>query len=260
MSSLHFLKVSSTFAPMRIISLVPSLTQTLFDLGLEQSVVGITPFCVRPPNKVGAVSKVGGPKNPNLAKIEALKPDLVVMNKEENLPEHARAISSFTHVLTTAISTVQEALSETERIGRETNRLDQAHKLTTEIASLLPQKPNDHPLRTAYFIWRKPWMSVGGDTYIHDVMRLFGLENVFGNHQRYPEVSLEQLPELGTELVLLSSEPYAFATKHKREFVSFLAPAQIHCVDGEWFSWYGSGMLSAFRSLQKWRDEIDSHV
>lgn len=243
-------------APGRIVSLVPSLTELVIDLGLAGQLVGRTRFCIHPEEQVGEIPIVGGTKNPRLEKIIDLKPDLVIANKEENRKEDIRQLQAHCRVIVTEISTVKEALLAIYDLGMELNADPQAKALTKQIGKRLDTRPAEPSIRTAYFIWRDPWMTVGGDTYIHDVMRHWGLTNVYGARKRYPEVDLNRLAERNPELILLSSEPYPFREKHIEEIQRYSPDSRILLVDGEWFSWYGSRMLHAFEQLNTWREAI----
>lgn len=238
----------------KIVSLVPSLTETLFDLGLGNFVVGRTKFCIHPVIEVMDVPVVGGTKNPNIDKIKALKPDLVITNKEENRKEDVAEIEKFAKVIVSDIDTVKTAINWIETLGKELGTEDKADHILQNIKAKLNEKePKYPPKRTAYLIWRNPWRSIGNDTYIHDVMKLYGLVNVFGDQKRYPEFTLEDLADKEPELILLSSEPFPFKDEHKEEIRRLCPDAEIELVDGENFSWYGSRMIEAFTQLNQWR-------
>lgn len=257
---------------MRIISLVPSLTELLYDLGLEASLVGRTRFCIHPAEKVGSAEIVGGTKNPNIPRIGNLRPDLVVVSREENRRQDVHKIEQLTaaKMIITDIKTIDEALEAIIEIGRATGTESRAGELLDAIQAERPAPASFTDIPAAYLIWKKPLMSVGGDTYIHDVMREFGLQNVFGHRRRYPETSLEELS--GAEhaagpdhdrivlprFLLLSSEPFPFKETHVKEFDSALSGTGISsiCVDGEHFSWYGSRMAGAFKALRSWREQL----
>ncbi|MFU8859951.1 MAG: helical backbone metal receptor [Cyclonatronaceae bacterium] len=239
--------------PRRIISLVPSLTELIFHLGLGHRLVGRTRFCVHPRLEVDRVAAIGGTKNPRLEKIRSLNPDIVIANREENRKEDVDAISEYTRVLVTDISTVDEALREMQRIGTALGRKPQTTALVDDIRKVIPTEDGRKPVRTLYLIWRDPWMAAGGDTYIHDVMKTFGLQNVCADKKRYPQLTGEAIRDLAPELILLSSEPYPFGEKHVREMTGVAGKSTIALADGEWFSWYGPRMLPSFRSLANWR-------
>jgi len=238
--------------PKRIVSLVPSLTEFLVDIGVGERLVGRTKFCIHPNDVVVAIPTYGGTKNPKIDAIIAAGADLVVMNREENRREDFEALSGHTNVLMTDILTVADALREMRRIGNTVGCEDASEKMCSQIETALPEMP-DISVDVAYFIWRDPWMVAGRSTYINDVLMKFGMCNVFADMERYPEISLDELHLRNPSLILLSSEPFPFKLKHIMEIQSTLPDARVELVDGEWFSWYGSRMLPAFKSIDKWR-------
>jgi len=242
--------------PSRIISLVPSLTEFVVDVGAGDALIGRTRFCIHPANKVDSIPIVGGTKNPKIDTIQALHPDLVIMNREENRQVDAEQIEAFAPVLMTDISTIDEAIVELARIGVAIGCEDETQRLLDEIISVLPKKDAFSPGRVAYLIWRNPWMAVGSSTYIDNVLERFGLINVFADKSRYPEITLEELASAKPDCVLLSSEPFPFKQKHIDEIKNEIAMDNILIVDGEWFSWYGSRMLPAFRNITLWRNNM----
>ncbi|MBD3617331.1 MAG: ABC transporter substrate-binding protein [Gracilimonas sp.] len=240
----------------RIISLVPSLTELLIDLGLKDHLAGRTRFCVHPKTDVDDIEIIGGTKNPRLGKIIEMDPDLIIANKEENRKEDIEDLSKYTKVQVTEIDTIQDALLEISGLGLLLGVNETAQQLITNITDLLSKKPEVQPLSTAYFIWKDPWMTVGSDTYIHNVMQEYQLHNVFGDQTRYPQTSLKSLASKNPDLILLSSEPYPFKEKHIKEIRKACPVSKIELVNGEWFSWYGSRMISAFKWLNNWRSKI----
>lgn len=198
----------------------------------------------------------GGTKNPRIQKIIESKPDLIIANKEENRKEDIKELSHHAEVVLTEIDTTDQALDWILKLGLKLDKSGESQSLIAEINSLLQHVPETKPLRTAYFIWKDPWMTVGTDTYIHNVMEKYGLMNVFADQARYPSTNLEELSSLNPELILLSSEPYPFKEKHISELRVVCPESKIELVNGEWFSWYGSRMIPAFESLNKWRKEL----
>jgi ABC-type Fe3+-hydroxamate transport system substrate-binding protein len=242
--------------PARIVSLVPSLTELLFDLGLGSRVVGRTRFCIHPGELVEKVPVVGGTKNPRLDKIRKLSPDLIIANKEENRKEDVEELQKDFEVMVTEIDTIDEALFAIHDIGWSCGVQDQAKKLISDIQLELERVPDEQSATAVYFIWRDPWMSVGRDTYIHSVLSHWNLENVYSDRTRYPKTSLPELSLKKPDVVLLSSEPYPFKEKHIAEVSQFCPGADVILINGEWFSWYGSRMLKAFRQLNILRKAI----
>ena len=234
-------KVELSHHPKRIVSLVPSQTELLYDLALNEEVVGITKFCIHPAAWHHKKIKIGGTKNVNLQKIKELRPDLIIANKEENTKEDILALREFCPVYTSDIQTLEHSLSMISDIGVLTDRKSQADRLIQTIRSSFNQfKPPFQSIRVAYMIWQNPYMVAGKDTFIHHILESAGMINVFGHLSRYPELSINVIQECSPEIILLSSEPYPFKEKHISEFRLCFPEARIALVDGEMFSWYGS--------------------
>lgn len=231
-------------APQRVVSLVPSQTELLIDLGLEAEVVGVTKFCVHPEGLRREKAVVGGTKQIRLDDLLALAPDLVLANKEENTEAMVRAISAHAPVYVTDVSTVAEGLEMIRAVGEITDRGAAGAALAAEISTgfeALRDRWAADPIAVAYLIWRGPYMAAGGQNFIDDVLRWGGLINVFGDTPRYPEITLEALAAAAPERILLSSEPYPFTAAHAAE-IEAACPSAVALVDGEPFSWYGSRM------------------
>ncbi len=235
---------------------MPSLTELLFDLGLGHRVVGRTRFCIHPKDAVENVPIIGGTKNPKIDSIKALKPDLILANKEENRQEDVEELEKNIRVMVTEISTIEEALFTIHDIGWTCGVQEIAKDLISNIQGVMKQVPDELPLSTAYLIWRDPWMSVGHDTYIHSVLNHWKLENVFADEIRYPKTTLYDLSLKKPELILLSSEPFPFKEKHIKEVSNACPGSNIILINGEWFSWYGSRMVHAFKNLNIFRRAI----
>lgn len=233
---------------MRIVSLCPSLTELVFDLGRGRELVGRTKFCVHPAGGVAAVEVVGGTKNPKIARIVELAPDLVLLNEEENRREDANALRdagvachvSFpknadeTAAMVRSIGGAIAAEAEAERIAGEIEA--RAAAVSANVASL-------PPVRYACVIWRRPYLSVRDDTYIAGLLALAGGRNVFGTAAvRYPEVSAGEIATASPDLVLLTTEPFPFSQQHLEELASDtgIARERFRIVDGERLSWHGS--------------------
>lgn len=240
----------------RIVSLVPSLTELVIDLGLKNRLVGRTRFCVHPADEVEQIPIMGGTKNPRLDKIKEAKPDLIIANREENRKGHIRQLRENFRVEVTDIASVEDALITIHELGVILERESQARQLTGKIKEVLDQRPEEPSLRTTYLIWKDPYMTVGHDTYIHSVMNHWGLNNIFSDQKRYPQIDFYELSKRQPELILLSSEPFPFKEKHLAEFEDAFPNTRTLLVEGEWFSWYGSHMLHAFQRLNVWRKAI----
>ena len=245
--------------PKRIISLVPSQTELLFDLGLENEVAGVTKFCIHPWEKVKSKAKIGGTKNFNFDVIDALQPDLIIGNKEENYQEGIEKLAEKYPVWMSDIFTLEDALDMIRKVGELTgkkeNAIEIAEKVENGFATLAQPK---RQISAAYFIWKNPYMAAGKNTFINDILQRCGLVNVFANADRYPETSIEMLQKSKPEVILLSSEPYPFQEKHFQEFQEVLPDAKILIVDGEMFSWYGSRLLKAPNYFQELLTEIEN--
>ncbi len=243
-----------SYVPKKIVSLVPSQTELLHYLGLENETIAITKFCVHPETWFRHKLRIGGTKALNIEKITELEPDLIIANKEENVKEQVEALSGKFPVWVSDINNLDDAIQMIIDIGELTGKKERASELVVAIETAFDSlKENIHThIPAAYFIWRDPYMTVGGDTFISDVMKKAGFKNVFADMDRYPEISIEQIKASGCQLVLLSSEPYPFAQKHVEELEKELPGIKIILVDGEMFSWYGNRLLHAavyFREL-----------
>lgn len=229
----------------RIISVVPSQTELLFDLGLDEEIIGVTKFCVRPTDKVKRKFKVGGTKTLNISQIKKLNPDLIIGNKEENEKDQIEELAQDFSVWMSDISNLEDAVDMIRKVGQVVGREENAIQLTSTItASFDKLKIKSFSLKVAYLIWRKPYIVAGRGTFIDDMLKKCGLKNAFES-DRYPEVFPAQIVEANPDLVFLSSEPYPFTDRHITEFQALVPDANIQLVDGELFSWYGSRLLNA---------------
>jgi len=247
-------EVHIPFPPQRIVSLVPSQTELLYDLGLREEVVGITKFCVHPEVWFRQKKRVGGTKKLNLEAIAALEPDLIIGNKEENERSQIEALQARYPVWMSDVQNLEDAEEMIGRIGAIVNKANEAAALVSKIWQSFEALKVSEKRRTAYFIWRKPYMVAATDTFINDMLKRAGFINVFGHLSRYPEVDNAMLREANPEVILLSSEPYPFQQKHVEKLRIQCPNAVICLVDGESFSWYGSRLLHSatyFRNLHR---------
>ncbi|MDB5239718.1 MAG: cobalamin-binding protein [Spirosoma sp.] len=243
--------------PQRIISVVPSQTELLFDLGLDKEIIGITKFCIRPAEKVRDRFLVGGTKTLHLDQIHALRPDLILANKEENTREQIEELQRHYPVHITDVTSLPEALAMIREVGELVGKAQQANDLAQQIAaSLTYQSLSSSPLSVAYLIWRNPYMVAAGDTFINAMLEAAGFQNAFAGHTRYPEVTPDDLRAAIPDLIFLSSEPYPFTEKHIAEFEKVCPSARVRVVDGEVFSWYGSRLLQTGPYLRNLQNEI----
>lgn len=233
---------------MRIISLCPSLTELVFDLGLGDSLVGRTKFCVHPADRVDRIEKVGGTKNPKIERIVELAPDLVLLNEEENRLEDAEALRAAGVPCHTSMPIGIEDTAEMVRsIGRAVQRSAAAERIAADIegrAARVRASAENRPAPSyAYLIWRDPIMTVGDDTFVAALLGLAGGVNVFGDaDERYPTIGAEELSAADPDGILLSTEPFPFDESYRDELVEAtgLAAERFHIVDGELLSWHGS--------------------
>jgi len=224
---------------MKVISLVPSITETLLDLGLtSDEIIGRTKFCIHPKELVKDVEIIGGTKNLNLEKIKSLKPDLIIANKEENVKEQVEELMNDFKVLVTNVETLEDNYYLIKQLGHLFGKEDKAQFFNLKSYEAFDIPKPENKLKVAYLIWKDPYMTVGGDTFISKILEELGFENQFKSQKRYPEVKLEDLRE--ANLIFLSSEPFPFKEKHIADIQNICVDQKIMIVDGEAFSWYGS--------------------
>jgi ABC-type Fe3+-hydroxamate transport system substrate-binding protein len=242
-------------APERIVSLVPSLTETLFALGAGESIVGRTRFCTQPPRAVGKVPKMGGTKKIDVRRVLELEPDLVVAVKEENSKQDVEALAEAgVPVFLGAPETVDGAVRMLRDLAT-TVEAPLAQDVLTPIERVVKRLKGRRgtPRRVFVPIWKGPYMSVGSDTYVDDVLKMSGGENVCGGATRYPTVTLREIEDLQPEVVLLPDEPYPFSAEDLPEFYALDIPAakedRVHLVDGKLLTWYGPRMASSLTQI-----------
>jgi len=246
--------------PRRIVSLVPSTTEILCALGLGEALVGVTVYCVEPPDVVRGKTRIGGEKNPDLEKIRALEPDLVIANIEENVRDDIDRLRAWSiPVWVTYPRTVAEGMQLIGELGELTGSPARAAELLRDIEPLhervrmaTARRP---PVAVFYPIWRGPYMTINSDTYIHDMLRVCGARNIFADRpERYPTVTLDEVAARRPDVILLPDEPFRFRRAHLADFATYAnVPAvrdgRIHLVDGKPFSWHGPRIAEALRRL-----------
>ena len=250
--------------PKRIISLVPSQTELLYDLGLEASLVGITKFCVHPFHLKQTKTIVGGTKNVKLETIKQLQPDIIIANKEENTKEIVQELSKICPVWVTDVITMDDNFQMISDFGQLFNQRTEAQKWSDKIdfaycdfKLFVKDKPSQ---KVAYFIWANPYMVAGKNTFINELLMLNRWENMYQNREeRYPEIIIQKMRIQGDpDLVLLSSEPFPFKDEHAFELGRYTHHAKTVFVDGEMFSWYGSRILKAFDYFKKLHTRLEA--
>lgn len=252
--------ITINYPPKRIISIVPSQTELLFELGLNNEVVGLTKFCIHPAQQFKSKTKVGGTKKLNLELIRSLKPDLIIGNKEENTKEDIEQLQKEFPVWMSDIFTLEDAMKTITQIAELVDRQPEAAYLNylinagfTDLQTLALEQGIDK--NVAYLIWKGPYMLAGRNTFINDILTKNGLTNVI-KADRYPEIEVEELAALKPQLILLSSEPYPFSEKHIEELKNAIPGAKVMLVDGEMFSWYGSRLVKAVQYLFQLQKEL----
>jgi ABC-type Fe3+-hydroxamate transport system substrate-binding protein len=242
---------------MKIISLVPSVTETLYTLGLEDQILAISRFCVLPADRVQLKPKVGGTKNPKLQKILEMKPDIVILNEEENRKEDADFLRE--HGIRLYVSfprTMLQAAQMVEEMGRLFNATEKASELVGEIRNRMVTYQAPYRKRTLILIWRRPYMTVNRETYVDDVCRFFGFDNVFLTApERYPRLTDQEINAADPEVVLFPDEPYPFRDKHVEEFRNRFPDSRavrrnrLLLFNGTYVAWHGFGTLRALREF-----------
>ena len=250
--------------PQRIVSLVPSLTEALFELGLGPRIVGVTDWCMHPAAAVADLPKVGGTKNPSIARVLELQPDLVIANREENRERDVERLrAAGLSVWVTYPRTVAEGVALVRELAELGAPPERAHPLIRSLETGLERARSAAPARRPRVfcaIWKRPWMAVGADTYAADLIALCGGENVFGagakgspRERRYPIVDEAEIAAAQPEVILLPDEPYAFGPRDVAELAALATPAsaagRIHCLDGTLVSWYGPRIARAIAEV-----------
>jgi ABC-type Fe3+-hydroxamate transport system substrate-binding protein len=240
--------VSLKWPPKRIISLVPSQTELLASLGMDEEVVGITKFCIHPESWFRTKKRVGGTKDADINKIAELQPDLIIGNKEENKEEQIKELMLRYPVWMSDIHNLDDALEMIKSVGKLVNKNERADELAGTISNNFRKLITSEfaSRKVAYFIWKNPYMTVGKHSFINSMLKVCNFKNIFDNVEgEYPEITREQLAQANPEVIFLSSEPFPFKEKHVDEFSQICPNAKVMLVDGEYFSWYGSRLLDA---------------
>lgn len=239
----------------RIISLVPSQTEFLIEL-IEKSeshqVVGRTKFCVHPLDQVSQIEIVGGTKHVKKDKIVGLNPDLIIINKEENTKEINDILSSVCPIFTTEVQNLDDAFASMLDISRVLELENQGNIIVESIKKGITI-PKEFKF-ACYLIWKDPYMTVGGDTFISDMMTKSGYINVFKDIERYPTITIDDIAQKAPDYIFLSSEPFPFQTKHIPDFDSLGIPVKI--VDGEMYSWYGTRLLKSWKYFEELNNSL----
>lgn len=228
--------------PGRIVSLVPSQTELLFDLGLDEEIIGITWFCVHPEEKVKHKKKVGGTKKLKIPEIQSLNPDLIIANKEENEKEQIESLKENFPVWISDVRTLDDALAMIKEVGKLVGKEENAIKLSEKIRHSFEHLTFNKFGSVLYLIWQNPYMAAGKDTFINKMLIHCGFSNAI-DENRYPVLSDHEIKKLAPDYIFLSSEPFPFKEKHIAALKKISPSSTVKLVDGELFSWYGSRLL-----------------
>lgn len=242
---------------MRIISLVPSITETLFELGLDDQIIAVTRWCTRPAEKVTHKQKVGGTKNPKLQSVLDLKPDIVILDCDENRKQDAEELEkNGIRTFTVFPKTIDDSIDMIRQLGELFSVQAKSEEMVSEIQTLRDAYRPPKVYDSLILIWRKPYITINADTYVHAVCELFGFRNLFALHpQRYPPLTTEEIERTDPEMVLFPNEPYPFRSKHlelfQQEFPGIRAVRnrQMFLFDGSYIAWHGFGTLRALREF-----------
>ncbi|WP_420318078.1 ABC transporter substrate-binding protein [Ekhidna sp.] len=236
-------EVTIASPPRRIVSLVPSQTEFLIDIGAP--VVGRTKFCVHPTDQVKDLPVIGGTKNFHIDKIRQLKPDLIIGNKEENYREGIEELEKEFPVWMSDIYTLEDSFEMMYALGGICNLNEQKETIVQACHTATEKIKNSKSGKVIYLIWKAPWMAAGKNTFIDHLLNHLGYENMV-KEERYPELTDEKISELKPDKILFSSEPFPFKEQHLEEVKSKWPISECQLVDGELYSWYGS-------RLRKWK-------
>lgn len=242
---------------MRIVSLVPSVTETLFELGLDDQIVAVTRWCTRPASKVANKPKVGGTKNPKIDAVVEFKPDVVILDCDENRIQDAEELERRgIRTVNVFPKTVSDSIQLLRDFGAMFSAQDKAQDMVDEIEQRMRSYQPSRRYSSLILIWRSPYMTVNSDTYVHSACRMFGFENAFANHaERYPAIAAAEIEQATHELVLFPDEPYPFRPHHMEQFaaefstLAAVKTGRLLLFDGSYIAWHGFGTLRALREF-----------
>ncbi len=250
--------------PNRIVSLVPSLTELLHDMGMERQVVGITKYCVHPPHYKLTKTVVGGTKKVKYDVIKELNPDFILCSKEENTPEMVAALEKIAPVYVSDVNSFADALALIKQLGLVFDRRTQSQhiidKITYRFQEFQQGIKETRIKKVAYFIWANPWMVAASHTFIDDMLRICRFENAYAKLERYPEIKIKRMRIIANpEILFFSSEPHSFTDEEVYEVLRSNKKVLTIYVDGQYFSWYGSRLIKAFDHFQQIHDKIAAY-
>ncbi len=239
--------------PERIVSLCPSITETLVKLGLSSKLAGRTDYCYRPEEEVEHIPRLGGPKDIRIEELKEIAPQLIIAVREENSQEQINTLQERFPVFVFDVTTYSQALDMINKLGELTGKEDNAVEMAHEIDQAFAQIPQlTTPLSFLYLIWKDPLMAAGKRTYINSILAAHGFVNCLDSFiQRYVTLNIEVFKKLSFDLALLPCEPYEFTEEDRKDVLAFFPHSDVRLVDGEAFSWYGYRMLSAASYLKE---------
>ncbi len=255
-------KIDLPKTPQRIISLVPSLTELLHDMGLERQIVGVTKYCIHPVHYKSTKVLIGGTKKVKFQVIKDLEPDFILCSKEENTPEMVTELEKIAPVYVSDVKSLDDALLLIKELGLLFERRTQSEHIIDKINFRLAKFQNfikETPIKkVVYFIWANPWMVAGNKTFINDMLRICRFENAYAHTERYPEINIKRIRILGgnPDLFLFSSEPHDFTDEEVFEVLRSNKKVLTIYVDGQYFSWYGSRLIKAFDHFKQIHEKI----
>lgn len=248
--------------PKRIISLVPSLTETLYDLNLEENILGITKSCTHPVHFKHTKTIIGDVKDVEIEKIKDLQPHIVFCNKGENSLETIKKLQEFTQVYVTVVKTIDDSIRLVEKLGLILNRRVDAklinHKINLKLEDFTQFIKEYDVKKAGYFIGYNPWVAAGDNTFINALLALNKFENIYTNKEdMYPIIEAKKIRLEGDpDFVFFPSHPFAFNDKHIFEMGRFTHHASAVYVDGQMFSWFGSRLIKSFDYFKSLRERI----
>lgn len=246
--------ISVNYPPKLIVSTVPSITELLYDLGFDNEVVGVTNYCNFPKNWKKTKTIIGGTKRLNYDKIIALKPDLIIGSKEENIKPQVEKIAKEIPFFISNVESIESNNDFVLKLGKLLNTEKKAEQIvdkTTLLVENIRLNRGEHRKKVAYLIWRNPFMVAGDNTFINSVLNILGYENVFLDRKgRYPTVLINDIKEANVDEILLSSIPFPFNKLHQQELLMHLPNVKITFVDGEIFSYFGSHLSKSEEYLK----------
>jgi ABC-type Fe3+-hydroxamate transport system substrate-binding protein len=239
-------RVRFNFPPCHIVSLCPSITETIFVLGAGDLLSGRTRYCIHPAGKVASVPEIGGTKDPDIEAILKIAPDLVIAEKEENTRRVIEKLEKEIPVFVFSVESFAQALAMISGLGELTGKITRASGLIKRIEQAFAELPPAEAKTAAYLIWEKPLMAAGKNTFIDAMMEKAGFRNIFRNKSaRYPKISLTELSEEKPEVLILSTEPCAYTLEDVKRYRRLLPETEVILIEGDLFSWYGARMLKA---------------